>query len=509
MLTVERGWLSVANSAVLSVAVPIILPSTSSEELTPGSPPESGRSSAASVDGDGEQENGERESSVSPRESPMSQHPLPTTLADGLGSGITGFDSQVIRSPSDKISDHHSPSGSEEEEKEENEKEKSERFSGSFGVEEAPISAINMKEGKEEDKEEDSDTEEEEIGVSLVHSSVTPDLTTQKDYNEHEIPTHLPMTPEEAKKRGLSFDYTEPQDPNHQSGPVGWECSSDKTRPESKSPDSCRVDPGSPLSPSATADPTQEESSLTDFQTDAREEEEEVELPEPEHEEDETTVPPVSHEEDAPKMEPKAEEHREHKEVKEIKQETYLETSNNDRIDVVQSVASPQSIAKPEPDGAKTKDAVKPSAQVMPTKAPSKADPVKEAPAKKTKKPVTTAAATPSPKSAPKLQKTPSKDAAPARKASVPSKGLFSVLFLQTLHKSFYFSFPFLFYSRLELRSTLSYKRTQCKERVRLKKWAACSHKISLSLLILMPCVSISSHSLSVCGQCYSAFVCD
>ncbi|CAM4392014.1 unnamed protein product [Leuciscus chuanchicus] len=396
------------------------------EELTSGSLPESGRSSAASVDGDGEQENGERESSVSPRESPMSPHPLPTTLADGLGSGITGFDSQVIRSPSDKISDHHSPSGSEEEEKEENGKEKSERFSGSFGVEEAPISAINMKEDKEEDKEEVSDTEEEETGVSLVHSSVTPDLTTQKDYNEHEIPIHLPMTPEEAKKRGLSFDYTEPQDPNHQSGPVGWECSSDKTPPESKSPDSCRVDPGSPLSPSATADPTQEESSLTDFQTDAREEEEEeeeeVELPEPEHEEDETPVPPVSQEDAAPKMEPKAEEHREPKEVKEIKQETYLETSNNDRIDMVQSVASPQSIAKPEPDDAKTKDAVKPSAQEMPTKAPSKADPVKEAPAKKTKKPVTTAAATPSPKSAPKLQKTPSKDAAPARKASVPSK---------------------------------------------------------------------------------------
>ncbi|KAG1967427.1 microtubule-associated protein tau [Pimephales promelas] len=386
------------------------------EELTPGSPPESGRSSAASVDGDGEQENGERESSVSPRESPMSPHPLPTTLAHGLGSGITGVDSQLIRSPSDKISDHHSPSGSEEEEKEENEKEKSERFSGSFGVEEAPISAINMKEDKEEDKEDVSDKEEEETGVSLVHSSVTPDLTTQKDYSEHEIPTHLPMTPEEAKKRGLSFDYTEPQDPNHQSGPVGWECSSDKTPPESKSPDSCRADPGSPLSLSAAADPTQEESSLTDFQTDAREEEE-VELPEPEHEEDETTVPPVSQEDAAPKMEPKPEEHREPKEVKEIKKENYLETSNNDPIDMVQSVASPDSIAKPEPDAAKTEDATKPSAQVMPTKAPSKADPVK-----KTKKPITTAAATPSPKSAPKLQKTPSKDAAPARKASVPSK---------------------------------------------------------------------------------------
>ncbi|XP_048053550.1 microtubule-associated protein tau isoform X13 [Megalobrama amblycephala] len=422
----ERGRLSVANSAVLSVAVPIILPSTSSEELTPGSPPESGRSSAASMDGEGNQENGERESSVSPRESPMSPHPLTTTLADGLDSGITGFDSQLKRSPSDKMSDHHSPSGSEEEEKEENEMEKSERrFSDS--VEEAPRRAINMKEDKEEDKEEVSDKEEEEIGVSLVQSSVTPDLRTQKDDNiddEHETPSHLPMTPEEAKKRGLSFDYTEPQDPSHQSGPVGWECSSDKTPPESKSPDSCRADPGSPISPSAAADPIQEESSLTDFQTDAREEEEEeeVELPEPEQVEDEPTVPPFTQEDAAPKMEPKAEEHIEPKEAKEIKQEKYLETSDNDRIDKVQPVATPEPVAKPEPDVATAKDAVKPSAQVMPTKAPSKAAPVKEAPAKKTKKLVATVVATPSPESAPKLQKTPSKDAAPARKASVPSK---------------------------------------------------------------------------------------
>lgn len=446
MLTVERGWLSVANSAVLSVAVPIILPTVTSEELTPGSPPESGRSSAASVDGEGEQENGERESSVSPRESPMSPHPLTTNLAHGLDSGITGFDSQLKRSPSDKMSDHHSPSGSEEEEeKEENEMEKFEKRLSS-SVEEAPRSTINMKEDKEEDKEV-SDKEEEEI-VSLVHSSVTPDLRNQKDNNiddEHDTPTHLPMTPEEAKKRGLSFDYTEPQDPSHQSGPVGWECSSDKTPPESKSPDSCRADPGSPLSPVAAADPIQEQSSFTDFQTDAREEEEEVELPESEQGEDETTVPPFSQENAAPKMEPKAEEHREPKEAKEIKQEKYLETSDNDRIDTVQSVATPEPVTKPEPHAATAKDAIKPSAQVMPTKGPGKAAPVKEAPAKKTKKPVATVAATPSPQSAPKLQKTPSKDAAPARKASVPSKGLFSVLFLQTPHKSFYFSFSFLF----------------------------------------------------------------
>ncbi|XP_067268756.1 microtubule-associated protein tau isoform X2 [Pseudorasbora parva] len=383
------------------------------EELTLGSPPESGRSSAASVEGEGEQENGERESSVSPRESPMSPYPSPTTLADGLGSGIAGFGSQMKRSPSDKMSDHHSPSGSEEEkEKEGKEIEKSDRrLSDSLRVEEAPRSAITMKEDKEEDKE------EEETGVSLVHSSVTPDLTTQKDDNEHETPSHLPMTPEEAKKRGLSFDYTEPQ-----SGLVGWECSSDKTPPESKSPDSCRADPGSPLSLSAAADPTQEESSLTDFQTDAREDEEEVEIPEPEHKDDETTVPPFPQEDVARKMEPKAEEHREIKEAKEIKQDKYLEPSNDDHIVTVHSVATPVPVAKPEPDAVKTNDAIKPSAQDTPTKAPSQAAPVKESPAKKQKKPVATVAATPSPKSAPKLQKTPSKDAAPARKASVPSK---------------------------------------------------------------------------------------
>ncbi|KTF90255.1 hypothetical protein cypCar_00019806 [Cyprinus carpio] len=426
MLTVERGWLSVANSAVLSVAVPIILPFTSSEELTPGSPPESGRSSAASMDGEGERENGEKESSVSPRGSPMSPHPLPTTLADDLCSGITGFDSHVKRSPSEKMTDHHSASGSEEE-KEENEMDKSERrFSP--GVEEAPKSAINIKEVEEEDKVV-SDEEEEETGVSLVLSSVTPDLSTQKDDNiddEHETPTHLRMTPEEAKKRGLSFDYTEPQYP-HQGGPVGWECSSDKTPPESKSPDSCRADPGSPLSPSAAADRTHVESSLTDFQTDARKE---VEVPDPGQEEEATTVPLSSQEVAAPKMEPMAQKHREPEEAKEIKREKYLETSDDDRIDMEkvqpvdtpEPIATPETVTTPEPVAAKAKDAVKPSAQVMPTKAPSKEAPVKESPAKKTKKPVASVAAPPSPKSALKLQKSPSKDAAPARKASVPSK---------------------------------------------------------------------------------------
>ncbi|XP_073698441.1 uncharacterized protein maptb isoform X7 [Garra rufa] len=391
------------------------------EELTPGSPPESGRSSAASVDMEGERENGEKESSFSPRESPMSPHPLPTTLPDDLGSGILGFDSQAKRSPSEKITDHHSPSGSEEEEKEENEMEKSEkRFSDSPDVEEAPRSGINVKKDEKEDKEVVSDEEEEVTGVSLVTSSVTPVLTTQIE-DEQETLSHLPMTPEEAKKRGLSFDYTEPQELGQQGSPVGWECSSDKTPPESKSPDSCRADPGSPLSP-APAEPTQEES-LTDFQMDAREEEEveEVELPEPEQEQEATTVPPSSQEVPAPKMEPKAEEQKEPEEAKEIKQEKYLETSDDGRIDTekVQPVGTPEPVAKIQPE---TKDAVKPSAQVMPTKAPSKPAPVKESPAKKTKKPVATVAATPSPKSAPKLQKTPSKDAAPARKASVPSK---------------------------------------------------------------------------------------
>ncbi|XP_052407309.1 microtubule-associated protein tau-like isoform X2 [Carassius gibelio] len=397
------------------------------KDLTPGSLPESGRSSAASVDGEGERENGQKESSVSSRESPVSLHPLPTTLADDLGSGIMGFDSQVKKSPSEKMTDHHSTSGSEEEEKEEHEMEKSERRSGSPSVEEAPRSAINIKEDEEEDKETVSDEEEEETRISLVPSSVTPDLTTQKGEtidDEQETPSHLPMTPEEAKKRGLSFDYTEPQDPSRQGGPVGWECSSDKTPPESKSPDSCRADPGSPLSPSAAAEPTQEESSLTDLQTDAQEEEEEAEVPEPEQVEEATTIPPSFQEVAAPKLQPKAEEHREHEEVKEIKQEKYLETSDDDQINTekVKPVAKPEPVAVPQPV-AKTepeaKDAVKPS---VTTKAPSKAAPIKESPAEKTKKPVATVAATPSPKSAPKLQKTPSKDAAPARKASVPSK---------------------------------------------------------------------------------------
>lgn len=457
MLIVERGWLSVANSPVLSVAVPIVLPSTSPEDLTPGSLPESGRSSAASVDGEGEQENGEREKSVSSRQSPASPHP--TTLSDGLGSEIMGFDGQVKKSPSDKMSDQ-SPSGLEDE-KGENETKRS----CSPDVDAPSGNAIKMEEQRDgeddydEDKDRDvvDDEEEEETRDNLVCSSVAPGLTSQKDdrfYVEHEASAHLSMTPEEAKKRGLSFDYTEPQDSGQQSGLTGWECSSDKTPPESKSPDSCRADPGSPLSPSGAAEPTHEESPLTDFQTNAREEEEEV--PE-EEEEDESSIPPCSQEAAETKIEPEAEseEHREPEEAREDKQEKYLETSDDVEMQNLQSAA------KPEPDAALAKD--KPSAQVM----PSKGDPIKESPTKKPKKPVATVAATPSPKPASKLQKTPSKDAAPARKSSVPTKGLFSVLFLNLPTASssitdILFLFPFsLISSRaVDLRSSLSEKRT-------------------------------------------------
>ncbi|XP_057201554.1 microtubule-associated protein tau isoform X3 [Triplophysa rosa] len=390
------------------------------EDLTPGSLPESGRSSAASVDEEGEQENGEREKSVSPHQSPASPHLQ--TLSAGLGSGIMGFDSQEKKSPSEKMSDH-SPSGLEDE-KEENETKRS----CSPDVDAPSGNDINMEEQKngEDDYDEDKDREdvvddeeEKETGDNLVCSSVAPGLTSQKDdrfNSEHEAPTHLSMTPEEAKKRGLSFDYTEPQDPGQQSAPAGWECSSDKTPPESKSPDSCRADPGSPLSPIGAAEPTHQELSLTDVHTNAREEEEEV----PEEEEDESSIPPCSQETAEPKMEHEAdsEEHKEPKEAKEDKQdkaEKYLETSE----DLIE-MQNLQSVAKPEPDAdaAPAKDTVKPSAQVM----PSKGAPIKESPAKKTKKPVATVTATPYPKSAPKLQKTPSKDAAPAIKSSVPSK---------------------------------------------------------------------------------------
>ncbi|XP_056607954.1 microtubule-associated protein tau isoform X4 [Triplophysa dalaica] len=390
------------------------------KDLTPGSLPESGRSSAASVDEEGEQENREREKSVSPHQSPPSPHPQ--TLSAGLGSGIMGFDSQVKKSPSEKMSDH-SPSGLEDE-REENETKRS----CSPDVDAPSGNAINMEEQKngvddyDEDKDREDvvdDEEEKETGDNLVCSSVAPGVTYLKDdrlYSEHEARTHLSMTPEEAKKRGLSFDYTEPQDAGQQSALAGWECSSDKTPPESKSPDSCRADPGSPLSPSGAPEPTHEESSLTDFDTNARKEAVKV----PEEEEDESSIPPCSKEAAQPKMEHEAdsEEIRESKEAKEDKQdkaEKYLET-NEDLIEM----QNLQSVAKPEPDAdaAPAKDTVKPSAQVM----PSKGALIKESPAKKPKKPVATVTATPSPKSAPKLQKTPSKDAAPARKSSVPSK---------------------------------------------------------------------------------------
>ncbi|TRY96470.1 hypothetical protein DNTS_031524 [Danionella cerebrum] len=369
------------------------------EVLFPGSPPESGRSSAASVDGEGLRENGQKDGCVSPRDSPVSPNPLPMNQSDDFSAEVSGFDSQMRRSPSDKMSDHQSASGSDVEEKEENETEKSKRFSGSPNLEVTPI---NLKESKEEEKE--ASEEEEPEG----------DFTIQPDGNITEFETpHLPLSPEEAKKRGLSFDYTEPQDSGNLGAPAGWECSSDKTPPESKSPDSCRADPGSPFSPSATVASPQEQTTLPDLQQDAPVEEERTE--EPEQEIVERADSPKSQDTPEPKVDPSVEEHEE---TTEVCQEKYLETTEDEQIDT----AKVESVATPEPVAAKTPDTDKPSTQGPPTKTPSKPDPAVEAPVKKTKKPVATVAATPSPKNAPKPQKAPSKDAAPARKASVPSK---------------------------------------------------------------------------------------
>ncbi|XP_061080577.1 microtubule-associated protein tau [Conger conger] len=57
------------------------------------------------------------------------------------------------------------------------------------------------------------------------------------------------LSPGEAKKRGLSFDYTEPR------ARLGQHNGTDRTPEEPRSPDSCRADPGSPFSPCAAPGP--------------------------------------------------------------------------------------------------------------------------------------------------------------------------------------------------------------------------------------------------------------
>ncbi|XP_060721454.1 microtubule-associated protein tau isoform X2 [Tachysurus vachellii] len=370
--------------------------------------------------------------SVGPQQSPMSPQASQAALADGLGSEVLSIESQLKMSPSEEMVGKHSPSGFQDErEEEEVEKQSKEEKSKALisdseeELVESPAtpkihSNIDQQEEQERDVEEEEVQEESEV-VPPVHSTGISDASPQKDEDFVIKPCETlfqpQMTPDEAKKRGLSFDYTE-SELVQQGTPDRWENGSDKTPPESKSPDSCRADPGSPFSPSTAPDQTQD-SLLSDHQIEAQDyeavEEQDLEV---------ISIPTAQQEIIVPKMESAADTQLE--DSKEDKPEKYLDTTDEDLIATVEATQSAEPVAQPEETAATVAefevDAVESSPPEPIKAAPKKTVPVKDAAIKKAKKPITTATATPAPKSTPKLEKVPSKDAAPVRKSSAPSK---------------------------------------------------------------------------------------
>lgn len=394
------------------------------------------------MDREEESLNGDMAGSVGPQQSPMSPQASQAALADGLGSEVLSFDSQLKMSPSEEMVGKHSPSGfqdkREEEEVEKQGKEEKSKALSDYEKElvESPAtpkipSNIDQHEEQERDVEEEEVQEESEV-VPPVHSTVISDASPQKDecfvIKPCETLFQPQMTPDEAKKRGLSFDYTETE-LVQQGTPDRWENGSDKTPPESKSPDSCRADPGSPFSPSTAPDQTQD-SLLSDHQNEAQEYEAEKE-----QDLEVISIPTAQQEIIVPKMESAADTQLE--DSKEDKPEKYLETTDEDLIATVEATQSAEPVAQPEETAAAVAefevDAGESSLPEPIQAAPKKTVPVKDAAIKKAKKPITMATATPSPKSTPKLEKVPSKDAAPVRKSSAPSKGLFFLPFLNPL----------------------------------------------------------------------------
>lgn len=401
------------------------------------------------MDKEEERLNGDMAGPVSPQQSPMSPRASQAAPTDALGLAVLSFDSQVKTSPSEEIVGKQSPSGFQDERKEEKEDEEAEKH----GIEDKskafrsdleeelvespamPDSHSNIEDQQEEQENDVEEAEEDEPEVvPPVHSTVIPDASLQKDESFDMKPCETlsqpQMTPDEAKKRGLSFDYTE-SDLVHQETPDRWENGSDKTPPLSKSPDSCRADPGSPFSPSTAPDQTQE-SPLTDHQNEAQEEP--VEEPVEEQEPEVISIPTAQQEVIVPKMEPEVDTKPE--DSKEDKPEKYLETTDEDLIATVEVAQSAEPVAQPEEEAAAAAVAdveVDPGEPYPPEPvkaAPTKTVPVKDAAIKKAKKPIAAVAAAPAPKSTPKLEKVPSKDAAPVGKTSTPSKGLFFLPFL-------------------------------------------------------------------------------
>ncbi|XP_014048088.1 microtubule-associated protein tau isoform X3 [Salmo salar] len=419
---------------------------TASLSPTPGgvSPAtESGRSSRSGF-ADGGSEDGERAGSVSPRASPSApeapiERDTPRLFSpDSLGS-------EVKRSSSDKVSDvsvGHSLSGSGSEDEDEKDVcESKESPTSAYedrispGKPQSPLfmEKEGMKEQVDEEKEEDSDEEEEErTEVSTIRRRPRREISSEEEEQQKDegrapvIP--VAMTPEEAKQRVLSFDYTEPEGHHPGQGiPAGWQNGTDKTPPESKSPDSNRADPGSPFSPSTAADRTQDQSPLIEHQPDARDavEQETEEVVQEEEEVQEKVASPLPMIA-VPQMEVEpVQKDDEPAKTSNDTQGQYLESADED---VIAAVTAAQSVTKAKPAEAKpseTKPKAGKPASGLKGDAKGGAPTAAKGPVRKDKKVTATAVAPPPKATAAKTQKAPPKDAAPpGGKANAPGAQL-------------------------------------------------------------------------------------
>ena len=253
-------------------------------------------------------------------------------------------------------------------------------------------------------------------GVIAEPSSLGGQSSEEEDEGDLCRAAHL--SPDEAKKRGLSFDYTEPQPRDGQVFHAGRQNGSDK---ESRSPDSCRADPGSPFSP-CTA-PEQEVNPRAENKTRVQEEDEDEQDLEDEVEAE--TVPQVEKFCELEKPEEPAS-------AAQVTPEKYLESRGEDLI-ASASVAQVTQVA-PVTDAAQ---AARPNASAKDAKV---AEPPR-VPADASRKPqkALPAATAPPPRAGAKFPKSPPAGAPASRKPNVPavqSKGLSSVLFISPLSLS-------------------------------------------------------------------------
>ncbi|XP_064844677.1 microtubule-associated protein tau-like isoform X2 [Oncorhynchus masou masou] len=410
---------------------------TASLSPTPGgvSPAtESGRSSRSGF-ADGGSEDGERAGSVSPQASPSApeapiERDTPRLFSpDSLGS-------EMKRSSSDKVSVGHSlsDSGSEDEDEKDVCESKEAPILAyedriSPGKPQSPLfmEKEGTKEQVDEEKEEDSDEDEEEerTEVSTIRRRPRREVSSEEEEQQKDegcapvIP--VAMTPEEAKQRVLSFDYTEPE--GHAPGqgiPAGLQNGADKTPPESKSPDSNRADHGSPFSPSTAANRTKDQSPLIEYQTDARdaveqETEEKVQEEEEVQEKVASPLPMIA----VPQMEVEPVQKDDVKTLKDT-QGQYLQSANED---VVAAVTAAQSVTKAKPAEAKPAE-TKPGKPASGPKGDAKggAPTAAKGPVRK----VTANAVAPPPKTtaAKTLKATPKDAAPPGGKANAPGAQL-------------------------------------------------------------------------------------